>query len=170
MSEGQGRQKPRSYLLVIGHMEGLAWVLKNSRMAFTAHRARAGQQLRVGDRLFLYTSRGCFGNPTRDRGRVIGDGVVRTLVARRPRPVEIAGIWFTHDCVITLRSLTEYRQGLELAPLVGRLRAFPDKQAWSARLRQPLLELPDADSRLIQVRLAALAGPLETRIPTYLQK
>jgi hypothetical protein len=69
-----------SYPLILGHRARLAWVLGHSRMAspdgFTDARARKGERPDVGDRLFLYTSRGCFGNPTRDRGRVIGEAGV----------------------------------------------------------------------------------------------
>src|SRR5437016_3637867 len=97
---------PATYLLILGHRAGLAWVLKNSRMAFTAGRASEGAQLAVGDRLFLYTSRGCFGNPTRDRGRVIGEAEVISPLRQRSRPLRIDGREFTHDCEIVLKCLT----------------------------------------------------------------
>ncbi|HKF79950.1 MAG TPA: hypothetical protein VKB17_03920, partial [Thermoleophilaceae bacterium] len=65
-----------TYLLILGEREALAWVLREQRMAFSARRARSASALTLGDRLLLYTTRGCFHNPTRDRGRVIGAGEV----------------------------------------------------------------------------------------------
>jgi len=61
-----------SFLLVIGDRDALGWILAEQRMAFpTAQRAEV-RALRIEDELFLYTTRGAFKNPTRDRGRVIG--------------------------------------------------------------------------------------------------
>lgn len=95
----------RTYLPILGYRAGLEWVLANSRMAFTDARVRDAEHLAVGDRLFLYTSRGCFGNPTRDRGRVIGEAEVTSAVHRRRKPVTIAGQEFTYDCQLRLKSL-----------------------------------------------------------------
>src|SRR6202051_2908697 len=60
------------YLLVIGERDALAWVLTTQRMAVPDYRSREVSALEPGDQLFLYTTRGCFHNPTRDRGRVVG--------------------------------------------------------------------------------------------------
>jgi hypothetical protein len=68
------------YLLVIGEREASAWILRESRMAFPATRRAEVDQLAVGDRLFLLTTRGCFHNPGRDRTRGIGRATVASPV------------------------------------------------------------------------------------------
>jgi hypothetical protein len=159
---------PQTYLLILGHREGLAWVLRNSRMAFTESRAAEGAQLTVGDRLFLYTSRGCFGNPTRDRGRVIGEAGVTSALRRRREPMEITEQQFTHDCQIELKSLAPFREGVVIADLVDQLEAFPDRRSWSFRLRRPLLPLPRPDVALIARELRRVARPVEETVADYL--
>src|SRR5262245_52569967 len=121
-----------TFLLVLSERMGLAWVLRNQRMAFAASTIRSAEKLKPGDRLFLYTTRNCFHNPTIDRGRVVGEAEVLDNVRRRREPLIILDRSFTHDCPIELRTLTAYRTGLELAPLVERLHAFPDKRSWAA--------------------------------------
>jgi hypothetical protein len=61
-----------TYLLVIGDREALGWILSAERMAFPDFRRAETRSLKSGDRLLIYTTRGCFKNPTRDRGRIIG--------------------------------------------------------------------------------------------------
>jgi hypothetical protein len=56
-----------AHLLILGDRDALRWVLRNERMAFEAHRRKDVTRLAVGDTLFVYTMRGCFHNPTRDR-------------------------------------------------------------------------------------------------------
>ena len=63
--------EPGGHLLVIGEREALVWVLSEQRMAFPAHRAAEAVALAPGGLLLIYTTRGCFHNPTRDRGRVV---------------------------------------------------------------------------------------------------
>ena len=79
------------FLLMIGEREPLAWILSQGTMAFATHRSREARQLVEGDRLFLYTTRGCFHNPGKDQGRVIGEAMVRTAVKLLDQPVEFGG-------------------------------------------------------------------------------
>jgi predicted RNA-binding protein len=154
----------RAYLLILGSREGLAWVLENKSMAFREGNASRAQRLEPGDRLFLYTTRGAFGNPTRDRGRIIGEAEVASNVKRRDKAVSIGGKPFTHDCRIVLRSLTPLHEGIELRPLINELEVFPNPDAYSAKLRRPLLALPATDAELIRTRLKTRTrDPEETR-------
>jgi hypothetical protein len=57
----------RAYLLPIADREPLAWIVGEQKTAFAEHRTREAARLQEGDRLFLYTTRGCFRTPTRDR-------------------------------------------------------------------------------------------------------
>jgi hypothetical protein len=142
-----------AFLLVLGSRAGLAWVVANERMAFSEANATRASRLDPGDRMFIYTTRGTFGNFHRDRGRLIGEAEVESHVEPRARAVEIGGQAFSHDCQIALLSLAPYREGLEFAPLVPRLEAFPNPDGYSAKLRRPLVALPPADAKLIRARL-----------------
>ena len=126
-----------SHLLILGEREAIAWVLANERMAFTAHRVRALAAVQVGDDLLVYTTRGAFHNPTRDRGRVVGRALVATDVRRLAGPVTIAGREFTHGCGLRVLELAPLGSGVELAPLIPELSSFPNKRGWAMRLRRP---------------------------------
>jgi hypothetical protein len=146
----------RAYLLVLGDREGLGWVIANSRMAFSARQVQAAGRLAAGDRLLLYATRGCFHNPTRDRGRIFGLASVASDLVELDPPVELAGRQFATACDLLIEGLTPFRTGLELAPLVPSLRVFPKPAAWSGRLRRTLLELPEDDARMLTRRVVPL--------------
>lgn len=159
-----------SYLLILAEREAVAWVLRESRMAFPPTRRSEVSRLAVGDELFILTTRGCWHNPTRDRTRVIGRATVGTSVVAYDEPVIIAGRDFTRGCDITITSLAPYLAGVDLVPLVPQLGAFPDKRAgaWSIRLRRPLLEIPSTDAQLLTVELSSVAVHPADTIPHYL--
>ncbi|WP_051180056.1 hypothetical protein [Nocardia concava] len=163
---------PATYLLILGEREAVAWVLRESRMAFPAtHRAEVNR-LRIGDRLLVLTTRGCWHNPTRDRTRVIGSAEVTTPVLPYEKPLNIAGRDFTRSCEIDIHQLSPYLTGVELVPLVPQLRCFPDKRAgaWSLRLRRPLLQIDDSDDVCIRNKLNEMSGRPIDLIPEYLAK
>lgn len=159
---------PASYLLPIADREPLAWILREQRTAFGEHRSREAAALEAGDVLFLYTTRGCFRNPTRDRGRVIGRAAVASPAARADRPPAFGGREYPYVVALAIESLAPLRDGVELAPLVPRLRAtFPDPATWSVRLRRALVPLDAADARLIDGELETVAGPYADAVQTY---
>lgn len=132
-------------------------------MAFASRRASDAARVAIGDTLLLYTTRGCFHNPTRDLGRVIGRATVTSSVEALARSVVVMGREFQLGCTFELISLAPRREGVVLAELVAELTAFPNKRAWSARMRRPLLTLPDPDARLIEGKLAQFVHePAET--------
>lgn len=138
-------------------------------MAFGANRARDAQRLRVGDLLFLYATRGCFHNPTRDRGRIIGAGRVATEARYLDRPVRIVGREFPIGCDLEISQIAPIHAGIELAPLVPQLEAFPNPRGWSALIRKPLLELPPADTRLLEKHLDRVVRPVADVLDDYVR-
>lgn len=132
-------------------------MLRESRIAFPPTRRAEVDRLSSGDELLVFTTRGCWHNPTRDRGRVIGRATVTSPVTAYDEAVEIAGREFTRGGGIEVHSLAPVGDGVELAPLVPRLEAFPSSNRWGIRLRRPLPELPAADADLLRRHLAALA-------------
>lgn len=157
----------RSYLLILGERDAIAWVLREERMAFPATPRAEVAALAVGDRLFLYATRGAWHNPTRDRGRVIGLATVRSAVRVLEQPVEIAGRAFVSGCGLSIDGVVPYPGGVELQPLVGRLAAFPKPEAWSIYLRRALLTLPPADAQLLETKLRPLLIPRSQALPGY---
>ena len=159
-----------SYLLILGEREAVAWVLRESRMAFPPTSRSEVAKLKVGDDLFIVTTRGCWHNPTRDRTRIIGLAKVTTSVVAYDDPVTIAGRDFTRGCELGIETLAPYLTGIELVPLVSKLDAFPDKRSgvWAIRLRRPLLEISDTDAQLLRQELSNICRDASTVIPKYL--
>lgn len=143
-------------------------------MAFAPNRRREAEALEVGDRLLLYTTRGCFRNPTRDRGRVMGLATVSTPVVSLRVPVAFGDREFPYGCELKIEHLAPFGQGVVIADLVEDLQLFPNPAAWSAVLRRSLIRLKPSDAKLLRRRLeecaidtsAALRGYLE-RAPAY---
>jgi hypothetical protein len=159
----------RSYLLVIGDATPLAWVLAEQRMAFPAVRKSRAATLEIGDELFIYTTRKCFGNPTRDRGRVIGLALISSDVRDLAEPVVFDERRYTSGCTLDIQSVAPLRDGIELRPLVPQLHAFPDERAWSIRLRQPPVALDEHDAALLKSQLNPLVEPLNRHLDAYIE-
>jgi hypothetical protein len=159
----------KDYLLLISDREPLAWVLTEGRMAFPAGRVRLASQIAEGDRLFLYTTRGCFRNPTRDRGRVIGEATVTSPVVVLDEPVVFGDRSFGLGCSLSLTGLAPRDSGPELRPLVERMHIFPDPMTWSVRLRWALIPLDRHDAGLLHRELAPSMRPADTQMDSYLR-
>lgn len=155
-------------LLIIGERTALAWVLGEQRMAFPANRRTEAERLRAGDELLLYTTRGTYHNPTRDRGRVIGEATVLASVSELDEPVCFLDREFPIGCPLRVERLAPLREGIELAPLVPDLESFPDPASWSARMRRPLVPLTEADTVRLRHEFEAIARPLEQVLAPYL--
>ncbi|MFE9870250.1 hypothetical protein ACFYON_06360 [Micromonospora sp. NPDC005686] len=157
----------RSYLLILGERDAIAWVLREQRMAFPATPRAEVAALNAGERLFLYATRSAWHNPTRDRGRIFGCATTQSAVHELDQPVEIAGRKFVSGCTLQIEGLVPYPGGIELQPMVEQLEAFPKRNAWSVYLRRALVVLPAADARLIDRRLRPLLQGHEDATPTY---
>jgi hypothetical protein len=144
-----------SYLLIIGDREALGWILTESRTAFPSAGRSEVATVTEGDELFLYTTRGCFKNPTRDRGRVIGTATVAGPVKHLAEPARFGDRDFPVGCDLEVGRLAGFGEGIALQPLVEHLDAFKrSAHAWSIQLRRPLLRLSDDDANLLSGRLA----------------
>lgn len=139
-------------------------------MAFPRRVRVEVNQLAVGNELFVYTTRNAFGNPTRDRGRVVGRATVTSTVTELDEPVTFAGREFPRGCDIRVESLAKSGSGIELSAFVDRLDAFPNSKAWSIYLRRPLLRLSKKDAHLLRDQLRPLVGALADNIQGYLDR
>ncbi len=149
-----------AYLIPIAEREPLRWIVTEQRTAFSTHRRREAEALHVGDRVFLYSTRGCFHNPTRDRGRVFGLASVAAEARATATSVEFDGRAYPIAVDLEIEALAPPRGGLELAPLVPHLRrTFPAPTTWSARMRRALVPLDEADAETIADLLAGHVRP-----------
>ncbi len=154
-------------MLVIGDREALAWILSTQRMAFPGHRARSVAVLRPGDNLLLYTTRGCFRNPSRDRGRVMGHATVTSAVSPLDVPVKFVDRTFPVGCALSIESLAQYGTGVDLADQVSRMHAFPNPMTWSVYLRRPVVPLDGHDYALLHRALRKIAFQPASVVPEY---
>jgi hypothetical protein len=155
------------YLLPIADREPLAWIVSEQRTAVGTHRRREAERLTSGDRIFLYTTRGCFRNPTRDRGRVIGVARVTAAARETSPPVSFGGQEFPIEIPLRIECVAQVGEGVELAPLVKRLKSFPNKRAWSVYLRRALVPLADTDAALLQDALEPMCHTYGDAAPSY---
>jgi hypothetical protein len=153
-----------AHLLILGERSGLAWVLKHEQMAFADHRRSELSRVAVGDDFLLYTTRGCFHNPTRDRGRVIGRAQVRSAIASLERLVTIGGREYSLVCAIRLDQLLPRGDGVVLSQVVSELSVFPNPSTWSAVVRRSLLTLPDQDAARLLGHLGQRGAPRSTAL------
>jgi len=166
------RPVPADFLLVIGDREPLAWILSEGMMAFPAHRSREAGQVLEDDRLFLYTTRGCFHSPGRDRGRVIGEATVTSAVCSLDEPVEFGDHAFPLACTLNITGLAPRDTGPEMIQMVGDLHLFPgaDPKSWGVRLRRVLAPLDRHDASVLHKHLARAMRPVAETRPGYLDR
>ncbi|WP_395111270.1 hypothetical protein [Actinomadura sp. SCN-SB] len=157
-----------NFLLVLGDREGLLWVLRERRMAFAPQRTRIVDQLKANDRLVLYLTRGCFRNPSRDRGRVVGTAELTGSLSELKPPMEIGGRIFTRSCPISLDEITPWGKGPELATLAPRLETFPE--SWAIHIRRTLVPISNHDYEVLTRAIEPETVPLEEALPQYEQK
>jgi hypothetical protein len=153
---------------VIGDREPLAWILTQGRMAFPAHRVRETGGLSVGDRLFLYTTRGCFRQPHHHRGRVIGEAVVKSAASSLDEPVKFGDASFPLGCDLEITGLVPRGEGPDIAALVENLHMFPNPRGWMTRLRRVLVALDSHDAALLHRKLAPEMQPVGEHRDGYL--
>ncbi|MFF5392207.1 hypothetical protein ACFY5H_28355 [Streptomyces sp. NPDC013012] len=158
---------PATHLLIISDHEPLAWVLEGQRMAFPAGRTRESLTVDKGDEVLLYTTCGCFGNQTRDLGRVIGLATLTSEVSTLDRPVMFRERRFTEGCRLRIHGLATFREGVVLRDLVDHLQVFPEPRNWSVRMRRASLKLPETDAALIKRELQPLLKPYKDVVGDY---
>jgi hypothetical protein len=143
-----------TYLLPIADREPLIWILRERRTAFPIYRRREAEQLTRGDLLLLYTTRGCFHNPTRDRGRVIGVASVKRPPSELTEPIRFGEREFPIGVDLVFEALAPRGEGVELAPIVSDLpRTFPNPVAWSASVRRALVPFDLGEAQQIVEQL-----------------
>jgi hypothetical protein len=156
-----------THLVIISDRTALSWVLTEQRMAFPPGRARAAHAIEKDDEVLLYSTRGCFGNPTRHLGRILGLATVSSPVRTLTAPIIFGERTFTEGCTLTIHGLAPFQEGVALRDHVDRLTVFPESKYWSVRMRRASLPLPTADADLLRNELRPLLKPYEDAVETY---
>jgi hypothetical protein len=154
-------REARHWLVVLGEAEGLRWVLENKKMAFTEARCRRAAELRRGDDVVLYVTRGAFHNPTRDEPHLAALMKVRSAATGLDPPLELVDRTFHCQVGLTPVVVLPERKGVNVRPLVRRLRHVKRPEVWGQYFRSSLIELTAHDMRVIgsALREAGRARP-----------
>jgi hypothetical protein len=154
--------------MLLATRRGLAYVMRERKMAFPPTRRI---RLDVGDRVFLYTTRGVFGNPSRDRGQVVGTAEVASPIVPLKQRRHLAGREYASECDLKITGLVALGEGIVLADIVEDLAVFqPNPQAWSARMRRSILPLPHRDAELIAALLKPVLREPDETVGGYLER
>lgn len=156
------------HIAVIGDRKALAWVLTDQRIAFPEPRYKnLFPSLRKGDVLYLYTTRGCFKNPSRDRGRIIGKAVATTDMALNDDPVAFRDRELPYELGIKIESLAPFGEGIDVSEHIDAMTSFPKPERWSVYLRRSLLAVTAKDAKLFDKLLKPHEGRLNDNIGEY---
>jgi hypothetical protein len=82
-------------------------------------------------------------------------------------PVSFGGREFPIEIPLHIECVAQFGEGVELAPLVRRLKSFPNKRAWSAYLRRALVPLAEADVTLLRTVLEPVCHAYADAAPSY---
>jgi hypothetical protein len=126
--------------------------------AFSEGMARRARRIQPSDRLVLYLARGAFHNPTRDRSQLGGLATVTTPLERLARVLRIADREFAWACDLRLDVVLREREGIPIQSLVPRLSFLQGRQQWGVSFRPGLIQLPDADLKLITTAIRNAAN------------
>lgn len=147
---GKQRDKHRYWLSVIGDVEGLRWVLRHGRMAWTVASSRRAALLTPGDSLVVYVSRNAFHNPTRDASQLAAVATILTATKQLKRPMALAGRKFIATTDVQLDLRLPEREGVAVKPLVPRLGFVRRPEVWGMYFRSGLIEISGADFLILK--------------------
>jgi hypothetical protein len=159
---------PRPYLLILRDADGLAYVLREHRVAFNPKRRIP---LTRGDIVFLYTTRGIFRNPSAGRGLIIGRAEIISDVVKFERRLGIADRAYTSGCDLVITGLVPLGEGVELRQIVDELDTFhPHPKRWAFRMYSSFLQLSPRDSSVIQGKIQPLLQDPEYVSQAYISR
>jgi hypothetical protein len=145
---------PRPYLLILRDADGLAYVLREHKAAFTPKRRIP---LTRGDIVFLYTTRGIFRNHGTGRGLIIGRAEIISDVVKFESGLRIADRVYTSGCHLAITGLVPLGEGVELRQIVDELETFhPHPKRWAFRIYSSFLQLSPKDASVIQEKIQPL--------------
>lgn len=159
------------HLAIIADRQALGWVLQEQRLAFPEPRYRhIFPALAAADQLYLYTTRGCYRNPGRDRGLVIGTATVMGDLERPSNPRVVRGRELLIEVPVRIEALAPLGNGVNVADTVEKMTSFPKPESWSVYLRRSLYSLTEHDATLLDRKLRKYAGQHHEHLDGYLER
>ena len=147
-------ETPRPFLLILGDVDELAYVLREHRLAFAPRRRIP---LTRGDIVFLYTSRRIFRTPSTGRGLIIGRAEIISDIEKFGSGLRIADRIYTAGCRLVITGLVPLGEGVELRQIVDELETFhPHPMRWAFRLYSSFLQLSPKDASVIEEKIQPL--------------
>ncbi len=144
----------RFWLIVIGDAKSLKWVIENGRMGFRSTVKAA--DIKQSDPFIIYTSRGAYGNPTKDESQIAAEGRFSTSVINEE--VTIGDETFPKSCAVKFSVVLPPRKGVTFRPLVSQLDFVGrSERRWPSAVHRTLVPLTQSDFRLLS---AAVRGHL----------
>jgi hypothetical protein len=161
-------ETPRPFLLILREADGLAYVLREHRMAFASKRRIP---LTHGDIVFLYTTRGIFRDPGAGRGLIIGRAEIISGMVKFDSGLRIADRVYTSGCHLAITGLVPLGDGLELRQIVDELETFhPHPKRWAFRIYSSFVQLSPKDASVIQERIQPLLQDPECVRQAYISR
>lgn len=165
------KEAPNFALALIADRRALGWVLEEQMVAFPDRRF-GGQDppFHEGDSIYLYTTRGCFKNPTRDRSRIIGKAIATSNLRVNAKPVTFGDRAYPLEVPVRIESLAPFGEGIDFAAQVPTMTTFPKPDAWTAYMRRAFVILSRADAKRFDKLLKPHEGQLAANIAAYQQR
>ena len=161
-------ETPRPFLLILGDADGLAYVLREHRLAFTRKRRIP---LTRGDIVFLYTTRRIFRSPSTGRGLIIGRAEIISDIVKFESGLRIADRVYTVGCQLAITGLVPLGEGVELRQIVDELETFhPHPKRWVFRMYGSFLRLSPKDASVIQEKIQPLLQDPEHVSQAYITR
>jgi len=157
-----------AYLFTLGHGQGVAWILQNSRAAFPDNERARVDRLVVGDELYLVTTQKCWGDgPDRKPTLVIGSAMITSPTESMNKAPVLSGKRYPRGCALRIQRLARFGEGVDLRSQVPRLDALPNGSEWGRPLRDTLTELSDRDAEVLRAELQGCAEDPADNLRSY---
>ena len=135
------------WLIVVGNVKSLQWILNEGRMGFRSHvRTDA---MHVGDRFAIYTSKGAYGNSSRDESQIIALGHIESPVSTRS--VQVGDEQFAKSCSISIDRVLPLNRGVIFRNLVPEMDfLMRDSRRWPGAVHKTLVKVSVSDFTRIE--------------------
>jgi hypothetical protein len=149
--------KPRSHLAVVNDRSALAWIARESCLAFPSTRRREALTIAPGDEIFLYVTRGAYHNPTRDRAQICAAFLAHRSAEALAAPILIAGREFLFLLPVVAQVVAAPRRGADFASMAESMEFIPAGCSWAPFLRRAIFLVPSHDAAVLRRELSRAA-------------
>lgn len=128
-------------IFVVGSRVALEFILDNEVMAFRA--AVKTELLTEGMKFAIYTTRGAYGNPSKDRSQILALG--RLVSGVTDHPHSIGHELFPRSCQLRIEARLPWRNGLLFEPLIDELAFVGGRRRYSSVFHRTIVKVPVKD-------------------------